>query len=164
MNINDVLTIIPIFSCVHTVYMAEPIFHTNIEQVTLTNTNYRKVLFTGKHMQLVVMSLLPKEEIDLEVHPNVDQFIRVERGTGQAVINEHDSKKVYELKDGISIIVPALTWHRIVNTSSTEELKLYTIYSPPEHKPGTIQQTKPTSGGMYHLYQKMKSAYESLVH
>jgi len=110
---------------------------TNIEQESLLNKNFRKVLYTAKNSQLVVMSLLPKEEIGEEVH-QLDQFIRVEAGQGKAVLND----KEYELANGFAVVVPAGTKHNIINTSETEEMKLYTVYSPPNHKDGTIHATK----------------------
>ena len=110
---------------------------TNIEQESLLNKNFRKVLYTAKNSQLVVMSLLPKEEIGEEVH-QLDQFIRVEAGQGKAVLND----KEYELANGFAVVVPAGTKHNIINTSETEEMKLYTVYSPPNHKDGTIHVTK----------------------
>ena len=114
-------------------------FRTNIEKVTLNNNNYRKVLYTIKNsMQLVVMSLLPKEEIGSEIHSNISQFIRVESGKGVAKIG----KKTYLLRDGVAIIIPKGVKHNIINTSKVDKLKLYTIYTPPEHEPHTIQKFK----------------------
>jgi mannose-6-phosphate isomerase-like protein (cupin superfamily) len=110
---------------------------TNIEKETLDNENFRKVLYTAKSSQLVVMSLKPKEDIGAEVH-NLDQFIRVEKGNGKAVLNGEE----YEIADGSAVVIPAGTEHNIINTSETEEMKLYTIYSPPNHKDGTIHPTK----------------------
>jgi mannose-6-phosphate isomerase-like protein (cupin superfamily) len=110
----------------------------NIEKATLKNENFREVLFTGQHSQLVVMTLQPKEEIGMEVHEIVDQFLRIEKGTGKAILNG----KVYEISDGTAIVVPALTKHNVINTSSTEKMKLYTVYSPAHHKRGTIHKTK----------------------
>ena len=109
----------------------------NIEQESLLNKNFRKVLYTAKNSQLVVMSLRPKEDIGEEVH-QLDQFIRVESGQGKAVLND----KEYELANGFAVVVPAGTKHNIINTSETEEMKLYTVYSPPNHKDGTIHATK----------------------
>ena len=109
----------------------------NIEQESLLNKNFRKVLYTAKNSQLVVMSLLPKEEIGEEVH-QLDQFIRVEAGQGKAVLND----KEYEIVNGFAIVIPAGTKHNIINTSEMEEMKLYTVYSPPNHKDGTIHATK----------------------
>ena len=109
-----------------------------IEQVTLQNTAFRQVVFTGKHAQLVVMSLLPQEEIGMEVHESVDQFFRVESGTAKVVMNGEES----QVADGDAFIVPAGTQHNVINTSTDQPLKLYTIYSPPNHPPGTVHQTK----------------------
>jgi mannose-6-phosphate isomerase-like protein (cupin superfamily) len=113
-------------------------FNANIEQDTLANENFRKVLYTGKHSQLVLMSLKPNEDIGSEVHPDNDQFFRFERGQGKAVIDGNE----YELKDGSVIIVPAGAEHNIINTSATEDLKLYTIYSPAHHQDGVVRATK----------------------
>jgi len=110
----------------------------NIEEKTLQNENFREVLYTAQHSQLVVMSLLPNEDIGVEVHEIVDQFIRIEEGEGKAILNgeEHD------LTDGVAIVVPAGTVHNIINTSSEKKLKLYTVYSPAHHKDKTIHNTK----------------------
>lgn len=110
----------------------------NIEEATLQNDNFRQVLFTAQHSQLVVMSLLPNEDIGEEVHEIVDQFLRIEKGQGKAILNgeEHD------LSDGSAIVVPAGTKHNIINTSSDTKMKLYTVYSPAHHKDGTIHATK----------------------
>ena len=110
----------------------------NIEKLTLENENFRKVLYTGKHSQLVLMSLKPNEDIGLEVHPNVDQFFRIEKGQGKVVIDGIE----HEISDGVAVIVPAGSEHNVINTSATESLKLYTIYSPANHKDGTIHETK----------------------
>lgn len=113
-------------------------FYADIETETLDNTNFRKVLFTGAHSQLVLMSLLPNEEIGMEVHANVDQFFRFEVGEGKAILN--DEEITFKAND--VVIVPAGTNHNIINTSSTEPLKLYTIYSPANHPDGTVHTTK----------------------
>lgn len=113
-------------------------FVSNIEESALANNNFRQVLYTAKHSQLVLMSLKPNEEIGLETHPDNDQFFRVERGQGQCVI---DGNK-YEIKDGSAIVVPAGAEHNIINTSDSQELKLYTIYSPAHHQDGVVRQTK----------------------
>lgn len=113
-------------------------FNANIEKETLENANFRKVLYTGKHSQLVLMSLKPKEEIGMEVHAENDQFFRFEKGEGKCIIDGNE----YELKDGVAIIVPAGAQHNIINTSQTEDLKLYTIYSPAHHKDGIVRATK----------------------
>ena len=113
-------------------------FHADIEAETISNTNFRKVLFTGAHSQLVVMSLLPGEDIGMEVHANVDQFFRFESGVGKAILNGEEI--LFKAND--VVIVPAGTNHNIINTSTTEPLKLYTIYSPANHPEGTIHTTK----------------------
>jgi mannose-6-phosphate isomerase-like protein (cupin superfamily) len=113
-------------------------YTTNIEKDTLENNNFRKVLYTGKHSQLVLMSLAPNEEIGMEVHEENDQFFRFEKGQGKCIIDGND----YEIRDGIVIIVPAGAQHNVINTSNKEELKLYTIYSPAHHKDGIVRKTK----------------------
>jgi mannose-6-phosphate isomerase-like protein (cupin superfamily) len=111
---------------------------TNIEKRALDNTCFRDVLFTGPHAQLVVMALDPGEEIGMETHADVDQFIRVEAGRGTVILDG----KEQPLEDGSAVVIPAGTKHNILNTSRTEALKLYTIYSPPEHPDGTVHKTK----------------------
>ncbi len=113
-------------------------FNANIEQATLANNDFRHVLYTGAHSQLVLMSLKSKEDIGMEVHPDNDQFFRFEKGTGKCVIDGNE----YPLSDGSVIIVPAGAQHNIINTSDTDELKLYTIYSPAHHQDGVIRATK----------------------
>ena len=113
-------------------------FHADIETETLSNTNFRKVLFTGSHCQLVLMALQPNEDIGMEVHANVDQFFRFEVGEGKAILNGEEI--VFKAND--VVIVPAGTNHNIINTSSTEPLKLYTIYSPANHPDGVVFATK----------------------
>ncbi|MBU3964529.1 cupin domain-containing protein [Patescibacteria group bacterium] len=113
-------------------------FNSNIEKDTLENNNFRKVLYTGKHSQLVLMSLKPKEEIGMEVHPDNDQFFRFEKGQGKCIIDGNE----YEVTDGSAIVVPAGAQHNIINISDSEELNLYTIYSPAHHKDGIIRATK----------------------
>jgi mannose-6-phosphate isomerase-like protein (cupin superfamily) len=110
-----------------------------IEKQTLENTYFRQVLFTGKHSQLVVMCLAPGEDIGDEVHPNVDQFFRIEQGQAKFVLNE---KQEHLARDGDAVVVPAGTYHNVINTSNTLPLKLYTIYSPPNHPDGTVHKTK----------------------
>ncbi|HCM81795.1 MAG: Cupin 2, conserved barrel domain protein [Microgenomates group bacterium GW2011_GWC1_43_11] len=109
-----------------------------IEQLTQTNTNFRQVIFTGPYCQLVVMSLLPNEEIGLETHVNLDQFFRIEEGEGKVVMNGEEQT----FKAGDAIIVPAGTNHNVINTSPDKPLKLYTIYTPPNHPDGKIHKTK----------------------
>jgi mannose-6-phosphate isomerase-like protein (cupin superfamily) len=113
-------------------------FIANIEEKTLKNEYFREVLYTGQHCQLVVMSLNPNEEIGMEVHEIVDQFLRIESGEGKAILNGEE----YIVSDGFAIIVPAGTKHNIINTSSVKKLKLYTVYSPAHHKDKTIHKTK----------------------
>jgi mannose-6-phosphate isomerase-like protein (cupin superfamily) len=110
-----------------------------IERQTLENTDFRRVLFTGKHAQLVVMCLQPGDEIGDEVHANVDQFFRIEQGEAKFVFNE---KEEHVVRDADAILVPAGTHHNVINVSKTKPLKLYTIYSPPNHPDGTVHKTK----------------------
>jgi mannose-6-phosphate isomerase-like protein (cupin superfamily) len=113
-------------------------FTTKLEKETLQNNNFRKVLYTAKYSQLVLMSLQPKEEIGMETHERNDQFFRFESGQGKCIIEGNE----YEITDGDAVIVPAGAKHNVINTSVTEVLKLYTIYSPPSHKDGVIRRTK----------------------
>ena len=113
-------------------------FVNNIEESTIENTDFRKVLYTGKHSQLVLMSLKPGEDIGMEVHPDNDQFFRFEAGEGKVIIDGNE----YEVRDGVAVVVPAGAEHNVVNTSQVEELKFYTIYSPPHHKDGIVRHTK----------------------
>ncbi len=121
-------------------------YKVNIEKETKENLDYRRVLFTGQKMQLVVMSLKPGEDIPLEVHNNIDQFIRVE--IGQAYVKIGD--KEFNLKDDDVVIIPAGTEHYVKNTSETEDLTLYTIYASPEHPEGTVQKTKAEADAAEH--------------
>jgi mannose-6-phosphate isomerase-like protein (cupin superfamily) len=111
----------------------------HIEKATLSNGFFRQVLFTGKHNQLVVMCLQPNEEIGNEVHSNVDQFFRIEEGIARFVFNDTEEHIV---GDGDAVVVPAGTFHNVMNTSATKPLRLYTIYSPPNHPDGTVHKTK----------------------
>jgi len=113
-------------------------FVSNIEKDALENENFRQILYSGKHSQLVLMSLQPKEEIGMETHPDNDQFFRFEKGEGKCIINSNE----YEISDGTAVIVPAGAQHNIINVSETEKLKLYTIYSPAHHKDGIVRATK----------------------
>lgn len=113
-------------------------FFDNIEKAALANDNFRKVLYTGKHSQLVLMSLKPKEEIGMEVHEGNDQFFRFEKGQGKCVIDGNE----YDLADGSAIVVPSGAQHNVINVSESEDLKLYTIYSPAHHKDGVVRATK----------------------
>jgi mannose-6-phosphate isomerase-like protein (cupin superfamily) len=115
----------------------------NIEHETKTNTTFRTALWTGKRSQLTVMSLGPGEEIGLEVHPEIDQFFRLEQGSARVEVGNtrEDLRETYEVKDDWAFIVPAGTWHNVINIGDGE-LKLYTIYSPPNHPQGTVHATK----------------------
>ena len=113
-------------------------FTGNIEELTLANTNFRKVLYTGSHQQLVLMTLSPGEEIGQEVHKNTDQFFRFESGSGKVIIDG----KEYPVRDGSAVIVPAGASHNVINTSDNMPLMLYTIYSPPHHKDGVVHKTR----------------------
>ena len=110
----------------------------NIETRTLENGYFRQVLYTAPHSQLVVMTLQVGEDIGLETHHDRDQFVRVEAGQGEAIL---DGER-HPLGDGSAVVIPAGTEHNVVNTSATEPLRLYTIYSPPEHPDGTVNRTK----------------------
>jgi len=109
----------------------------NIEKLSLENDNFRKVLYTAKNSQLVVMSVKPRDELGEEVH-QLDQFIRCESGQGKAVLDGVE----HIISDGFAVLVPAGAKHNIINTSADKELKLYTLYSPPNHRDGVIHQTK----------------------
>lgn len=119
--------------------MSQKIYTINIEEETLKNNNYRKVLYTSNHQQLVVMSINPGEDIPKETHHDHDQFIRVESGKGELISN--DSKTT--LDDGDIVIIPAGTSHYVKNISANEILKLYTIYSPPEHPKNRLDNRQP---------------------
>lgn len=113
-------------------------FKGNLEELTLANTNFREVLYTAKDCQLVLMSLLPGEEIGLETHPDINQFFRFEEGMGKVIVNETE----YEVGDGDAVIIPMGAKHNVINTSDTEPLRLYTIYAPPHHKDRIVRATK----------------------
>lgn len=113
-------------------------YSVNLEQKTLDGNNFREVLYTTKRSQLVIMTLQPGEEIGMEHHTGHDQFIRVEAGEGYAVL---DGER-HMLADGVAVVIPAGTEHNVVNTSTSEPMRLYTVYTPPEHPEGTIHKTK----------------------
>lgn len=113
-------------------------FMADIEKATVENTDFRRVLYTGKFSQLVLMSLKPGEEIGAEVHDDVDQFFRFEEGEGKVIIDNTE----YTVKDGSAVVVPSGTNHNVINTSKTTNLKLYTIYSPPEHQDKIVRKTR----------------------
>jgi mannose-6-phosphate isomerase-like protein (cupin superfamily) len=110
----------------------------NIESETLNNENFRKVVYTAKHSQLVVMSLKPGEEIGMEVHPDTDQFFRIDSGKAKIVIDGNE----YNVQDGFAAVVPAGSQHNVINTSNTNHLKLYTLYCPAHHRNGVVHATK----------------------
>lgn len=118
-----------------------------IEEESIHNKNYRKAVFTGDHLQVVLMSLKPGEEIGLEIHGHTDQFFRIEKGRAHFLLSPtkdaHPSE--YLIKNGDALVVPAGTWHNVKNPSGKAYLKLYTIYAPPEHPAGTIEKVKPLS-------------------
>ena len=120
-------------------------FVINIEKATLQNDNFRKVLNTAQNSQLVVMSLLPGENISAEVH-DLDQFIRIESGRGKVILDG----KEHEFKDNWAVVIPAGVEHNVINTSNSEKMKLYSIYSPPEHPDGTVHPTKADDSGHDH--------------
>jgi mannose-6-phosphate isomerase-like protein (cupin superfamily) len=113
-------------------------YKTEIEKETLSNNDFRRVLYTGKYSQLVLMTLKPGEEIGIETHDTIDQFFRFEEGEGKVIIDGNE----YKVIDGDAAIVPSGSRHNVINTSKTKQLKLYTIYSPPEHIDKTIRHTK----------------------
>lgn len=118
-------------------------FVVNIEAVTKQNNNFRTALWTGKHLQLTLMSLNVGEDIGLEIHPNLDQFIRIEEGQGLVLMGDEKNKLNFQRKvfDDYAFIIPAGKWHNLINTGNTK-LKLYSIYAPPQHPYGTIHKTK----------------------
>jgi mannose-6-phosphate isomerase-like protein (cupin superfamily) len=111
---------------------------TNIEQDTLQNPDYRRVLYTGPNLQLVLMTLKPGEEIGRERHEGHDQFIRVESGEGIALLDGRE----HRLSDGVAVVIPSGAEHNVINTSTSEPLRLYTLYGPPEHPDGTVHHAK----------------------
>ena len=124
-------------------------FKSNIEKDTLENNNFRKVLYTGKHLQLVLMSLKPGEDIGAETHPGNDQFFRFEGGSGKCIIDETE----YAVKDGDVVVIPAGAKHNIINTDAKTDLKMYTLYGPPNHKDQVIRATKEDA-------EKMKEEFD----
>jgi mannose-6-phosphate isomerase-like protein (cupin superfamily) len=133
------------------------VYSTNIEKNTLENNNYRKVINTTSNLQLVLMSLKPNEEIGMEVHDNIDQFFRIEQGTAKVIIRKNNKLEEINLIDGSILIVPKGTYHNIINIG-TDCLKLYTIYSPPNHPDNRIELNKQDGG----KYMKYKSKYLEL--
>jgi mannose-6-phosphate isomerase-like protein (cupin superfamily) len=125
----------------------------DIERVTLDNTTFRTVVFTGEHTQLTVMRLAPGEDIGREAHAHLDQFLRVEQGQGRVELGrtQHAVDETYEVEDDWAIVVPAGVWHNVVNTGATE-LKLYSLYSPPEHPDATVHRTKAEAEAAEHAH------------
>ena len=113
-------------------------YKTNIEKDTIENNNFRKVLYTSKHIQLVLMTLQPGEEIGEEVHDENDQFFRIESGHGKCIIDGNE----YEITDGDAIVIPTGSKHNIINVDANTDLKMYTLYAPPHHKDGILRPTK----------------------
>jgi mannose-6-phosphate isomerase-like protein (cupin superfamily) len=113
-------------------------FKANIEKAAVENNNFRKVLYTSRHSQLVLMSLRPKEEIGEETHPDNDQFFRIESGNGKCIIDGNE----YEMEAGDAVVIPAGAKHNVINSDNVAELKMYTIYSPAHHKDGITRTTK----------------------
>lgn len=111
---------------------------TNIERETMSNRDFRRVLYTGPNIQLVLMALQPGEDIGAEVHEGHDQFIRVEAGTGVVILDGHETP----LGEGVAAVIPAKAKHNVINTSATEPLRLYTLYAPPEHAERTVHPSK----------------------
>lgn len=118
-------------------------FAVNIEDAATQNTAYRTALWTGRHLQVTLMSINPGEDIGLEVHPVTDQFLRIEEGQGLVQMGDRENHLTYQkaVSDNFAIMVPAGTWHNVINTGHGP-LKLYSIYAPPHHPHGTVQQTK----------------------
>ncbi len=129
-----------------------PGYVANIEEETIRNENFRKVLFTASHSQLVVMSLNPGEEIGEEVH-ELDQFIRIERGEAEIILG----KEAHHIMGDYAVVIPAGTRHNVTNVSPDEPLKLYTIYSPPEHEPAAVHRTKQEADQAEKAYTSQKS-------
>lgn len=121
-------------------------FITDIEKETVDNKFFRKVLYTAKNQQIVVMCIAPDSDIPKEIHDKSDQFIRIEKGTGSLHLGENEEYK-YDLKDGVAFDIPAGTYHRVINNSSDQPLQLYTIYSPPHHPKNKIDVVRPTQLG-----------------
>jgi mannose-6-phosphate isomerase-like protein (cupin superfamily) len=123
----------------------------DVEKATLDNENFRTVLFTGEHTQLTVMRLLPGEEIGWEAHHDRDQFLRLEQGTGRVEFGAAETAvdETHAIQDAWAVVVPAGVWHNVVNTGD-DDLKLYSLYSPPEHPDGTVHVTKADADAAEH--------------
>jgi mannose-6-phosphate isomerase-like protein (cupin superfamily) len=127
----------------------------DIEQATLQNETFRTILFTGEHTQLTVMRLGPGEDIGREAHPRVDQFIRIERGQGRVELGSTEERidETHDIQDDWAIVIPAGVWHNVVNTG-TGDLKLYSLYSPPQHSAGTVHRTKAEAQAAEHAHDE----------
>jgi mannose-6-phosphate isomerase-like protein (cupin superfamily) len=123
----------------------------NVEEATLENTNFRTVLFTGANIQLTVMRLAPGEEIGVEMHDDLDQFLRIEQGSGRVTFGPSAEQvdEEHDVQDDWAVVVPGGTWHNVVNTGSGD-LKLYSLYAPPEHPDGTVHRTKEEADASEH--------------
>jgi mannose-6-phosphate isomerase-like protein (cupin superfamily) len=123
----------------------------NIDETTTENAYFRKVLFTAQHLQLVVMSLAPGEEVGVEMHDHLEQFIRVESGRATVTLgpSKDEIAETHEIADDWAVVIPGGTWHNVIN-SGEDDLKLYTIYGPPEHPDGTVHQTKAEADAAEH--------------
>ena len=123
----------------------------NIEDETLSNENFRTVLFTGANIQLTVMSIPPGGEVGLEMHDHLDQFLRVEKGKAQVTLGpaEDEVDETHDLEDDWVVVVPGGTWHNVINTGG-EDLKIYSLYAPPEHPDGTVHETKADADAAEH--------------
>ena len=123
----------------------------NINEATIQNPNFRTALWTGTYLQLTLMSINPRDDVGLEVHPDVDQFIRVEQGQGLTLMGDSPDNLYFERRvfDDDVILIPAGKWHNLINIGCTP-LKLYSIYAPPEHPHGTIHKTKEDAGAHYY--------------
>ena len=125
----------------------------DIEKVTVENSTFRTVVFTGEHTQLTVMSLKPGEDIGLESHPHLDQFIRIEKGQARVELGptQENIEETHDVEHDWAVIVPAGVWHNVVNTGASE-VKLYSLYSPPEHPDGTVHKTKADADAAEHSH------------
>lgn len=126
-------------------------FVTNIDKATRQNRNFRTALWTGRHLQLTLMSIPTGGEIGLEIHPETDQFIRIESGNGMVMMGPAKNRLNFQrpVSDGYAVFVPAGTWHNIINTGN-RPLKIYTIYAPPHHPHGTVHATKDIADAQEH--------------
>ncbi|MGH2451450.1 MAG: cupin domain-containing protein [Candidatus Limnocylindria bacterium] len=127
----------------------------DIEQSTVDNATFRTVLFTGEHMQLTVMRLAPGEDIGREAHPDRDQFLRIEQGQARVELGKTEDTidETHDVRDDWAVVVPAGAWHNIVNTGEAD-VKLYSLYSPPEHPAETVHRTKADAEAAEHVHDE----------